>query len=209
MIYEYLSNVHSPASIISNMASTLAGPSYGSSGPSNHYTSRPAPAHPAFPSLIPRAAIPQPHFNPQKDKLPSTTEALLAFIQAYSKSADQVLENVVPTLLHLTGHGDGKPGAAQGSAFGGFGGDERHGGGHDDEETKAADASGKAKGKGKGKGGDERVQKAEKMIARLPLGGPDDMALATSTAIYLFILYVPAKYSLGVGCISIAQLREE
>lgn len=154
------------------------------------------PAHPAFPSLIPRNLIPQPSFNPLKDKRPSTTEQLISFIGTHGRNHQAIVDNVIPTLLVITGHKiQGQVGrdAEEDRKMWGFGGDDGGGkgagaGGKSGEGS--GGAGGKGGAKGKGKEVDERVRQAERVIAALPAQNPGDDELARSAAIYLFILYV-------------------
>lgn len=185
------------------MASAIAGPSSASSSPlSGASMNTHIPAHPAFPSLIPRNLIPQPSFNPLKDKRPSTTEQLNSFIGTHGCNHQAIVDNVLPTLLVMTGHmipGQVSRDAEEDRKMWGFGGDDGGGkgagaGGKSGEGS--GGSGGKGGAKGKGKDVDERVRQAERVIAALPAHNPGDDELARSAAIYLFILYVCFRYHL-------------
>lgn len=160
-------------------SSSTAGPSSAPPGPSNTYT--PPPAHPAFPSLIPRALIPQPAFNPQRDNPPSTPDALWAFLQKHTSHHD-IIDNVIPALLYMV-----SPRKADG--------EKKPWGESREDESSESTSKGRGKGKGRGRGKGDGVEKAEKTIClpALDMTVMGDDALARNAGPMMFILYVHAS----------------
>lgn len=155
-------------------SSSTAGPSSAPPGPSNTYT--PPPAHPAFPSLIPRALIPQPAFNPQRDNPPSTPDALWAFLQKHTSHHD-IIDNVIPALLYMV-----SPRKADG--------EKKPWGESREDESSESTSKGRGKGKGRGRGKGDGVEKAEKTIClpALDMTVMGDDALARNAGPMMFIL---------------------